>query len=486
MINNWGDGPVYRVLSDKKKEEIYLAAQEVLRRTGVKVTVPEAMELFKKAGCWVDGERVRIPGRLIDWALSVVPRRVTVCDREGNPAMYLEDGKAYYGTGGDCPTVIDPYTGERRRGRLQDVVDFARVTDALPNIDFVLNMAIAQDMPQAVSDLYHFEAMVNNTTKPLLYSAWSVENLQAIVEMCEVIAGGAEAFQRNPFAVFLVAEVSPLQITPGYAPLALFAAEKGLPVVVGLSAIAGGTAPVTLAGAMVQAQAELLTMLLLSQLKREGTPVIFHTAGPIPMDMSAMTASYGSPEFALFMGSMTEMAHYYGVPVFSFAGCSDSKCFDEQASMEGALTMFISAIAGGNLIHDVGYIESGLTSSFEMLVVMDEMAGYVKRMLGGIEVNPESLALDVIDRVGPGGEYLTDEYTLKHFRENWAPKLLDRSSYGTWCERGGRTLGQRAHERVLELLETYQAKPLDEDTRARISEIVAREERKARNIPQGG
>ena len=480
MINNWGDGPAYRVLSDKKKEEIYLAAQEVLRRTGVKVTVPEAMELFKKAGCWVDGERVRIPGRLIDWALSVVPRRVTVCDREGNPAMYLEDGKAYYGTGGDCPTVIDPYTGERRQGRLQDVVDFARVTDALPNIDFVLNMAIAQDVPQAVSDLYHFEAMVNNTTKPLLYSAWSVENLQAIVEMCEVVAGGAEAFQRNPFAVLFGGEVSPLQITSEYTPKLLYAAEKGLPLVCAHSAIAGGTAPVTLAGAMVQIQAETLAMLLLVQLKREGAPFIFSTCGPIPMDMSAMTASYASPEFALFMGSMTEMAQYYGAPVFSFAGCSDSKCFDEQASMEGALTMFISAIAGGNLIHDVGYIESGLTSSFEMLVTMDEMAGYVKRVLGGIEVNPESLALDVIDRVGPGGEYLTDEYTLRHFRENWVPKLLDRSSHGTWRERGGRTLGQRAHEKVLKLLETYQAKPLDEDTSARVSEIVAREERKAK------
>ena len=482
MINNWGEGPVYRVLSDKKKEEIYLAALEVLRRTGVKVEVPEAMELLKEAGCWVDGDRVRIPPHLIEWAIRVAPRRITLCDRDGNPAMYLENGKAYFGTGGDCPTVIDPYTGERRQGRLQDVIDFARVTDALPNIDFVLNMAIAQDVDQKVSDLYHFEAMVNNTTKPMLYSAWNVETLKTIIEMCEVIAGGAEAFRRSPFAVLFGGDVSPLKITKEYTPLALYTAEKGLPLVCAPSEIAGGTAPITLAGAMVQGHAEMLTMLLIVQLKREGTPFIMSICGPIPMDMSAMTASYASPEFALTMGGMAEMAHYYGLPVFSFAGCSDSKCFDEQASAEGALSMLISALSGGNLIHDVGYIESGLTSCFEMLVVMDEMAGYVKRVLGGIEVNPETLALDVIDRVGPGGEYLTDQHTYDHFRENWAPNLLDRNTSGTWCEGGRLTLGQRAHKKVLELLETYQTKPLNKDTKTKLSEIVAREGKKVNQI----
>jgi len=192
-----------------------------------------------------------------------------------------------------------------------------------------------------------------------------------------------------------------------------------------------------------------------------------------------MTASYASPEFALTMGSMAEMAQYYGIPTFGFAGCSDSKCFDEQASMEGALTMLISALSGGNLIHDVGYIESGLTSSFEMLVVMDEMAGYVKRLLGGIEVNPETLALDVIDRVGPGGEYLSDEHTYDHFRENWIPGLLDRNTYSTWCEQGKLTLRQRANKKVLELLEIYQTEPLGEDIKTKLSEIVAREEKKA-------
>ncbi len=476
MINNWGDGPVYRVLSDGKKQELHFAAQEVLRRTGMRVLVPEAMELYRKAGCWIDGERVRIPAHLLDWAVSVAPHRITVGDREGRPVLFLEGGKAYYGTGGDCPTVLDARTGERRPGRLQDVVDFSRLVDALPNIDFLINMAIAQEVPQEVSDLYHFEAMVNNTTKPVLYSAWNLAHTKVIVEMSEMIAGGAEAFQRTPFAVYFGAEPSPLQITHEFAPTLMYLASKGLPVVFSPTDAAGGTAPVTMAGVIVQNQAEMLANLLLAQLTREGTPFIMSTCGPNPIDMSAMTASYASPEFQLYLGAMAEMARFHGLPIFSYGGCTDSKVFDEQASLEGAISMFLSALSGGNLIHDVGYVESGLTSSYDMLVAMDEVAGFVKRVLGGIEVNPEALALDVIDQVGPGGEYLTHPHTYKHFRQNWAPKLLDRNNYSTWKERGGLTLRERVHQKVLSILDTHQAKPLDENVRATVSRILAHEE----------
>jgi len=340
-------------------------------------------------------------------------------------------------------------------------------------------MAIAQELPQSVSDLYHFEAMLNNTTKPLLFSAWNLQNLKAITEMCEIVAGGEEAFQRTPFAVLFGAEPSPLQISFEYAPKMLWLAGKGLPVIFAPTEAAGGTAPVTLAGAMVQGQAEMMASLLLVQLKREGAPFICSTSCPIPMDMSSMTASYASPEFNLFICAMTEMAHYHGLPIFSFGGCSDSKCFDEQASLEGAMSMFLSALSGGNLIHDVGYVESGLTSSYEMLAVMDEVAGFVKRILGGIEVSPQMLALDVIDEVGPGGEYLTHTHTYQHFRKNWVPKLLDRNNYSVWQERGGTTLRERAHKRVLSILDSHEPTPLDARVKMRISKIVAREEQKA-------
>jgi trimethylamine--corrinoid protein Co-methyltransferase len=475
MADNGGQTPVYRVLTEGKKQEIYLAAQEVLRRTGMRVLMPEARELFREAGCWIESERVRIPAHLVEWAVRVAPRRILVGDREGKPAMFLEAGRSYYGTGGDCPTVLDARTGERRPGRLQDVVDFSRMVDALPNIDFLINMAIAQELPQQVSDLYHFEAMLNNTTKPILYSAWNLAHVKVIVEMCEMVAGSAEAFQRTPFAVYFGAEPSPLQITQEFAPTLMYLASKGLPVVFSPTDAGGGTAPVTLAGAIAQNQAEMLANLLLAQLTREGSPFIMSTCGPNPLDMSAMTASYASPEFQLLTCAMAEMARFHGLPVFSYGGCADSKCFDEQASLEGGMSMLLSALSGGNLIHDVGYVESGLTSSYDMLVAMDEVAGFVKRVLSGIEVDPDALALDVINQVGPGGEYVTHTHTYRHFRENWAPKLLDRNNYSTWKERGGLTLRDRVHRKVLSILDSHESKPLGTLVKAKVSEIMARE-----------
>jgi len=472
MINTLRDGIIFKVLNEHKLEGIYFAAMEVLRRTGINVGVAEALELYKKAGCMVDGNRVRIPTRLIQNAVDSVPKRVTVCDRNGNPAMYLEGHNAYFGTGGDCANVIDLETGERRDGTYQDTVNFAKLVDTLPNIDFVMNMPIARDLPQSNSDLFHFKAMLENTTKPIIYSAWNVANLDSIIKICDAVSGSHDKFLMHPFAVFLAAEVSPLQITSEYAPLALYAAEKGIPQICGLSAIAGATAPITLAGAMTQALAEQLNMLLLSQLKNEGTPMIFHCAGPIPLDMSTLIGSYSSPEFVIFMAAMTEMAHFLGLPVFSFGGCSDSKIFDEQASLEGAMSMLVSAMAGGNLIHDVGYVEYGLTASLEMLTVMDEVAGFVKHMLGGVEVNPDTLLLNAIDEVGPGGDYLSHPSTLARFRSNWRPEIIDRQNYGDWDSTGRLTLGTRAKNNVRNILESHRPEPLEEELKATINEII--------------
>ena len=195
--------PQFRVLSNSQLEEIHLATLEVLRRTGVLIKEPKGVELLKKAGCWVDGERVRIPPHLIEWATSIAPPRVVLCDRNGEPAMYLEQNKVYYGTGSDTPNVVDPYTGEHRQAQLADVANISRVVDYLPNISFLMCMGIASDIDQTVSDIYHFEAMANHTTKPLVFTAWNLDNLKDIVAMAEAVAGGAEALQRNPFIALI-------------------------------------------------------------------------------------------------------------------------------------------------------------------------------------------------------------------------------------------------------------------------------------------
>ena len=471
--------PAAQMLGDDQKVQVHQATLELLRRTGVRVVVPDVRDLLAKAGCWVDGDRVRIPSHLIEWAIRTAPHGVSLCDRNGGPAMFLEGRKGYYGTGSDTPYVLDAYTGERRQAVLADVANVARLVDALPHIDFLMCMGIASDVTESLSDLYHFRAMVSNTVKPIVYTAWSRQNLEDIIEMAEAVAGGAEALRRSPFCALYSEPISPLTHAKESCEKLLYIAAKGLPVVYTPGMMIGGSAPVTVAGALVQANAEQLSGLLICQLIREGTPVVCG-GGILFMDMAKGLISYAAPEFMLAMVALQEMCHFYALPNFSFAGCSDAKRFDQQAAAEGALWMLSSALSGGNLIHDVGYIESGLTTSYEMLVSMDEIAGLVKRFMRGVEITNETLALDVIDHVGPGGHFLEERHTLRHFRENWFPGLLDRGNVSEW-EAGGRpTLGDRAAARVREVFEGYEPLPLEGAVADRLDAVIQRAEKRVR------
>ncbi len=474
--------PGMALLSESQKVEIHRATLEVLRRTGVQVLAPEVRQILAKAGCWLEGERVRIPPDLIEWAMRVAPSRVVLCDRAGRPAMYLEGYRSYYGTGSDTVFVIDVYSGERRRAVLADVANVSRLVDALPNTSFIMCMGIATDVNEAISDLYHFREMVSHTAKPIVYTAWNRQNLVEIVEMAEAVAGGAEALQRSPFCALYSEPIAPLVHAEESCEKLLYICQKGLPVVYTPGLITGASAPVTRAGAVVQANAELLSGLLICQLIRAGTPVVVGAGGMMTMDMSTTLASYAAPEFMLDWCALSEMGHYYDLPIFGFAGVSDAKIFDQQAAAEGALWMLLTALSGGNLVHDVGYIEAGLTASYEMLVCMDEIAGLVKRFMQGVEVTEETLALEVIDRVGPGGHFLEEDHTFRHFRQNWLPTVLDRKSREDWEADGGLTLGDRVKARVQQILEEHKPSPLDEKTGAKLAAIIRRaEERVASN-----
>ena len=466
--------PPLQVFSQAQLEEIHYASLEVLRRTGVRIQLPEAVELMREAGCHVEGERVYLPPSVVESAIRSAPSQVVLCDRHGEPAVRVEGYKPHFGTGSDCIFVIDPYTGERRSARLEDVGHFAKLVDALPHMDFAMGMSVANDAPEAIADVLQFHAMVTNTVKPMVYAVNDPQNLRVIVEMCEVIAGGAEAFRRQPFAALFGCSISPLLYSPGPTESLLYTAEKGLPYILAPTASAGGTGPVTLPGSLVQINAEMLVGLVLAQLKREGTPFIMFAGCPTPLDMQTTIASYASPEFLLFQVGLTQLQHYQGLPTFGTAGCSDAKAFDQQASLEGAMSMLISSLSGANLIHDVGYVEYGSTSCFEQVVTMNELAGEIRFLLRGMDVNRETLAVDVIDAVGPGGEYVTSDHTFNHFRNGWFPEVIgDRTAYDDWVDAGSKTLGDRANEKVRHILETHEPEPLPEATAEELDAILA-------------
>jgi trimethylamine--corrinoid protein Co-methyltransferase len=470
--------PFVQLLTEDQKDEVHRATLEVLRRTGVEVLDEQVRELLAKAGCWLDGERVRIPPHLIEWAVRTAPKRVVLCDRDGTSRMELEGRKGYYGTGSDTPFVIDAYSGERRNAVLADIENVATLVDALDGLDFLMCMGIASDVTESISDLHHFRAMVTHTVKPLVYTAWNRTNLEAIIAMAEAVAGGAQALRRSPFCALYSEPISPLTHARESCEKLLYIADKGLPVVYTPGMQIGGTAPVTVAGALVQANAEQLSGLLICQLIREGAPVICG-GGILFMDMAKGLISYAAPEFMLAMTALSEMCHHYDLPIFSFAGCSDAKIFDEQAAAEGAMWMLLTALNGGNLIHDVGYLESGLTASYEMIVAMDEVIGHVKRFMDGIEISPETLAVEVIDRVGPMGHFLADDHTFERFRENWRPGLFDRATRAEWEEAGSFDLRLKARLRVQEIFEHHRAPQIEEGILAALDAVVERAEKAA-------
>jgi len=463
--------PRFHVLSEGDCELIHLSTLEVLRRTGVDVKEAKALEICKKGGCIVDGQRVRIPSHLAEQALRNMPITVCLCDRNGNPAMHLEAGNVYFGTGSDTPFIVDHLTQERRKTVLRDIENTARLVDNLDEISFLMCMGIASDVNPAISDLYHFEAMVNNTEKPIVYTAWNCANLKTIIRMAEAVAGGEEQLRNFPFLALYTEPISPLVLAEESTQKLMFMAEKSLPIIFTPAVMTGGSAPVTLAGGLIQANAEILAVYVLADLINEGTPFIYG-GGITQMDMATSQALYASPELMLGQAGLTDMAKYYQLPMFTIAGCTDSNIYDQQASLEGAMWILWSSINGGNLVHDVGYIDNGLTACYEQLVVSNEVIGMVRRIMGGIEINEETMALDLIDRVGPGGEYLTSSHTFKHFKKNWFPDLISRVPYDNWAAKGKKDLAARANDQIKHILETHTSKPLEESIKAELRKII--------------
>jgi trimethylamine---corrinoid protein Co-methyltransferase len=464
------DTPRFRKLSDDQVERLHHASLEILDRTGIRLYEPEALELLEKKGVHPeDGNRVRIPPGLVEWALSVAPKRAVLCDRSGRRVMPLERNNVFFGTGSDCPNVIDVRTGERRPGLLQDIVEASIVCDALENIDFLMSFCNASDLPQDTADRHQMRAMLMNSTKPILFVTTEFEGSIDVIHMAEAVAGGEEELRRNPICACYINVSHPLRHNQEALQKLLFLSGKGLPTTYTPVVLRGGTGPVTAAGAIALANAGELAGLVIAQLKREGAPVILTGGVNDMLDMRSTVDAYADPTNRVML---VELAHRYDLPIFGLTGCSDSKLPDEQAAAEAAFSILLETLAGAQLAHDVGYLEGGMTNSIEQVVICDELIAYTKHFMRSLEINEETLALDLIDQIGPDGDFLSSEHTLEHYREDWYPKLFDRSQYDIWKRKGSKTLRERARDKALKLLETHRPDPLPGDVQKKVDAIV--------------
>ncbi len=459
--------PKFQVLSEEEIEAIYYAALRVLYETGVRVYDKEGVEVAYSGGAIVedtteDSSLVKMPPWMVDKARATLPRKVVVVGPDRKYRMELYKNQIYFGAGSDTPFTIDPYTGKRRRATYQDVKNFARLAEALPNIDFHMSLGIVQDTAVGTYDRWQYLAMLEGTNKPINITAVDLDGVRDQLEMAHIRLGGEEEWKKGPCFSLYIEPVSPLSHSQEVVQKLLFAADHDIPFVYTPCPLAGATAPTTLAGTAVQALTESLFGIVLSQLRKPGASLII--GGLMSnMDMLTTVYCYGSPEMALLSAAYTDITKWLGVPEYETAGCSDVKVFDEQAAMEAAINIATAALIGGNMIHDVGYIEQGLTSSMELMVASDEIIDMVKRILRGIPVTDETMALDVMDTVGPGGHYLEHDHTYDRFKtEIWRPKLLDRQNWDNWSATGSKRHGERVHDRVIELLGTETEPLFDE------------------------
>lgn len=468
--------PQFKVLSDDQCEEIYLGAIEALERVGADVYSKEALEIFARGGCWVEGNRVRFPSRLVEWAVRTAPSRIVLSDRNGKRTMFLEGDNVYYGPGPTNTFTLDPFTGERRRPKKSDTVRAGIVCDALPNIDYAMDNGTPMDVTPTLADVHAFEALLTNTTKPIIHWGFGVDQYQDIVDMAAAVAGGLTELQKRPFIILYSESSPPLRHSDEAIDKAIFAAKNNIPCIYTPCTFAGGVAPATMAGSILISVADCLVGIVAGQLVREGSPFIM--GGLIStMDMSSSILAYGAPELSLLSAGLSNVARYMGIPSFSTGGCTDSKVIDAQMALEAAFSILVGGLSGANIIHDCNYMEYGATGSLELMVMDDEIIGMVKRILKGIQVNDETMAVDIIDKVGPGGHFLGEEHTMQNFKtEFWWPKLLNRMRYDEWKANGGKTLGQKVKEKTQDIINNHRAEPLPDKTLEEIKGIVARAE----------
>ncbi|MEW6425319.1 MAG: trimethylamine methyltransferase family protein, partial [Bacillota bacterium] len=394
---------------------------------------------------------------------------VVLCGRDEEHDLILEGARTYLGTGGTVLNVLDLETGRRRPTTLEDLKNLARLTDALENVHFYMLPVYPTELDPPEVDVNRFWGALTNTAKHVMGGVYSLQGVREVIGIASAISGGREQLRERPIISMVTCVMSPLVMEETYTDLLIEVARQGIPLVCPAEPMAGATAPCTLAATVALSNAETLGGVVLAQLANPGTPVIYGTVATA-MDMKTGSYLSGNIESGLINAASAQMAQFYRLPIYATAGMSDSKIPDIQAGYEKAATALLTALAGANFIHDAaGFLEFCTTISYEQMVIDDEIIGMCMRAVRGIEVNEETLAEEVIRRVGPGGNFLTEEHTLKHFKgEFFYPRISDRQNRKIWEKQGAKDAADRARERAAKLLKKHQPLPVAPEIAARV------------------
>jgi len=461
------------VLTDRQIGRVHEASVHILGTVGVRVPHDGVRERFAQAGARVEGECIRIPEALVMHSLEQAGKSFTIYGRDREKKAVFGQGQRNYNSISGEALWIDDETGERRYATAKDAGIAARLADALPRLTIAGAMSDPHELPPAYGAAACMAEMLRNTTKPLGLWFHNRAVSRSMIEIMIAVAGSEEEAANYPLAYPFLEPISPLRF-PFDGVEALFeTARLNLPIPIGPMAQTGLSAPGTLAGTLAMENAEILAGVCITQLINPGNAVCY---GGVchAFDMRTTQMIFAGPEQALMAVAMTQMGQHYGLPVYINVGLTDSKVPDAQAGMEAGITLVCGALAGADIFGHLGICGVDQASSLDMLVMQHELIGYVERLMHGIDLDEETLGLEVIEEVGPGGSFMDQEHTARHFRsELWFPKLLDRQFYDAWMNGGAKTMGQRCREEKGRLLKEHQPEPLPEGLDREIERVLA-------------
>ena len=454
----------YEFLTKHQVEQVHEASMHILGKVGIEFRYEPALGVLKKGGARVDGERVFFPVRLVEEQIRKAPAEFTLYARNPDFDVVIGGDQMVFVPGYGAAFVTDLDKG-RREGSLKDFENFVKLTNASPHQDICSGVVIEPtDVPHEIRHAQTIYTAMKYSPKPFMGSAMGAQGARDSIQMASILFGSQDELSRKPRMISILCSLTPLVYDERMLGAIMEYASAGQPQLISSLGIAGATSPVTLAGTLAVQNAEVLAGIVLTQLIREGTPVVFAGASS-SVDMHTGALSIGSPEMTLNTAATAQMARFYGLPVRSGGAVCDAKSPDAQASYESMMGLLTARFCGINFVlHSAGILESYNCMSYEKFIIDDEMCGMVKRIKRGYEVNPETLAIDIIKEVGPGGHFLDKDHTFDHFRtEFYQPQLSNRDDFVSWQTKGSPQSMETANKKYKDILETYEAPELPAD-----------------------
>lgn len=445
----------YRPLTEDSIIKIDRTVMRVIEEVGFEVNSEAALNLFEEAGARVDREerRVHMPQAKARKLIGIAPPEVRLCGQEEKNDIYLGGNRVYTGTGGTALYIYEPATRQKRPATLDDLKRIARLVNRLDNIHLFMLPTYPNELPIEQVDVNRFFAGLDNTTKHIMGGVYTLDGIKQVLRMAEIAAGSAEKLEKRPLVSMIGCSISPLKMDANYGDLVIEIAQRGIPLVCPAEPLCGATSPITLAGNLVIQTADSLMGVMLTQIVKPGTPVIF---GSVATNTNLSDFKYlaGSVEMGLLNAAGAQMAQFYHLPFYATGGMTDSKVLDAQSGYESAISSLLCALAGANFIHDAaGMMEFAMTACYEKFVIDSEILGMVMRAVAGIRVSDDTLAFDLIKEVGPGGNFVSARHTRRFMRrEHYRPTLSDQNSREEWEAKGGKAIWQKAGEKAKRLI----------------------------------